>query len=164
MPGNAGGEVAAAIGKERHRGVVVAEIGVAHKRAMLFGEHVIDATVKLVLVVWLDPGEYIVVCRGGIGRRIMLQYLRRDRVEPVHRDLIVGEGHARGGCRIVNCRGEHATALCHRGTTLWRVIPVRSRVPCQSAKKNVLFLRTGPPTVRPYWFLRNSGRRPGCAK
>ena len=33
------------------------------------------------------------------------------------------------------------------GTTLKRVIPVRSLVPCQSAKKNVLFAWIGPPTV-----------------
>src|ERR1035441_34026 len=115
MPGNAGGEVAAAIGKKRHRGVVVTEIGVARKGAMLFVEHVVDAAVELILVVRLDPGEYIVVRRGGIGRRIVLQYLRRQRVDPVQGDLIVGERHARGGYRIVNRRGERATALCHRG-------------------------------------------------
>ena len=47
------------------------------------------------------------------------------------------------------------------GTTLRRVMPVRSRVPCQSAKKNVLFLRMGPPSVKPYWLRRNSGFAPG---
>ena len=34
---------------------------------------------------------------------------------------------------------------------------MRRRVPCQSAKKNVRFLRIGPPNVKPYWFRRNSG-------
>ena len=36
------------------------------------------------------------------------------------------------------------------GTTLNRVMPVRSRVPCQSAKKNSLLLWMGPPRVKPY--------------
>src|ERR1035441_7205591 len=97
MPGNAGGEVAAAIGKKRHRGVVVAEIGVARKRAMLFVEHVVDAAVELILVVGLDPGEYIVVRRGGIGQRVMLQYLRGERVEPAPRDRMCLRRQARGG-------------------------------------------------------------------
>ena len=75
MSDHAGGEIAAAIGKKRHRGVVVAEIGVAHKRAMLFVEDVVDAAVELVLVVRLDAGEYVIVCGRRIGQRIMLQYL-----------------------------------------------------------------------------------------
>ena len=76
MSDHAGGEVAAAIGKKRHGVIVIAEIRVAYKRAMFFVEDVVHAAVKLVLIVRLDAGEYEVVCRGRIGRRIMLQYLR----------------------------------------------------------------------------------------
>ncbi len=115
MSGNAAGEIAAAIGKKWHRVVVVAEIRIAYKRAVFLVEDVIHAAVKLVLLVRLYAGEYEVVCRGCIGRRIMLQHLRCKRIEAGRRDRVVGERRSGRTCRIVNRGGEHATALGHRG-------------------------------------------------
>src|SRR2546427_2946633 len=43
------------------------------------------------------------------------------------------------------------------GTVLVRITPVLNRVPCQSAKKKVLFFWMGPPATKPYWFRRNRG-------
>ena len=44
-------QIAAAIRKKRHRVIVVAKIGVTDESAMLFGEDVVDAAVKLILAV-----------------------------------------------------------------------------------------------------------------
>ena len=42
------------------------------------------------------------------------------------------------------------------GTTLLKSTPCSRSVRSKSAKKNVLFLMIGPPTVNPYWFLARS--------
>src|ERR1039458_3922795 len=115
MSDNTGGKIAAAIGKKRHGVIVIAEIRVAYKRAVFLVEDVIHAAVKLVLIVRLDAGEYEVVCRGRIRRRIMLQYLRCQRIEAARWDRIARERCSGRAGRVVNRRGEYAAALSHCG-------------------------------------------------
>ena len=43
-------------------------------------------------------------------------------------------------------------------------MPVRSRVPCQSTKKNVLFFWIGPPTVKPVLIAAKLRLRPRLRK
>src|SRR5579863_2279248 len=76
--------------------------------------------------------------------------------------MLPGKGWYVNGSRIAwgllpDSRFEKLPPRCARlGTILLKSTPCSRPVLSQSAKKNVLFLMIGPPSVPPYW-LRRSG-------
>ena len=128
-------------GKGGDGSVVVAEEGVAAEDAMLLAEVAVDAGSRP------DPDcrarwrfgrncSTLTCSAAGSAEEAGWRSDRSGRRNGVVRKLRAGRG---GG--IEDRLGEDALALRQRGgTTLKRVMPVRSRVPCQSTKKNVLLV------------------------
>ena len=115
------------------------KIGVAAEDAMLFAEVAVEPEIGLILIVGLGGGADEIVGAGDVRQRIVLQNLepRWDRSGSpgmvLFGNCVRGEvAGSKIGCVKMPCR------CASVGTTLNRVMPVRSRVPCQSAKKNVL--------------------------
>src|SRR5579862_7361855 len=82
---------------------------------MFFVEHMVDASVELVLAIRLDGGaDELVGGPGKVRQGVMLENLRRDRVEAAGGNGVGRKGSARSRVRIVNCRREYAAALRDR--------------------------------------------------
>ena len=94
MTGDAGGQITASFREKGHGIVVVMRIRVTHKSAVIFREDVIDAAIELVLVIRLDGGADIVVGAGRVGKRIVLQNLGGEGIDPACGDCVGGKGNA----------------------------------------------------------------------
>jgi hypothetical protein len=91
MADDTGRDVATTVRKERHWRVIVAQICIPHKRPMFVIEHLVDATVKLILVVWFHRSAYVIIRARRIRQWVVLQYLRGERIKSASWNRIVRE-------------------------------------------------------------------------